>query len=52
MAMMNVGCDYERVIPLSGGTQMFTGEVKMDTAKTATKERQDRVIWKERSQVF
>lgn len=50
MAMMNVSCDYERVVPLPAETQMFACEVKIDTAKTATKECQDRAIWKERSQ--
>lgn len=50
MAMMNISCDYERVIPLPGGTQMFACEIKIDMAKTATKECQDRVIGKGRSQ--
>ena len=49
MAMMNVSCDCERVVPLPGGGQMFACEIVTDTAKTATKECQDRVTWKERS---
>lgn len=47
---MNVSCDCERVVLLPGEAQMFACKIKIDTGKTATRECQGRVIWKERSQ--